>query len=179
MSPTEVPLEQTQEDLQHHAHGAAETWIMGVALTAAVLAVLAAVTALLAEHHANEALIHQIQSSDQWNFYQAKSLKGHLLTTKTELLAALGKTPDEKDLSDQKRYEQEKAEIMDKAEQKEHVSEAHLQRHSVLARGVTMFQVAIAIGAISVLTKRKAFWFVSMAFGAVGAGFLMYGLLMG
>ena len=35
-----------------------------------------------------------------------------------------------------------------------------------------MFQVAIAVGAISVLTKRREFWFVSLAFGAIGVGFI-------
>ena len=69
---------------------------MGVALTAALLAVLAAITALMAEHHANEAMMLQIQSSDQWNFYQAKSIKASLLTTKAELLKALGKKVEEK-----------------------------------------------------------------------------------
>jgi hypothetical protein len=46
-----------------------------------------------------------------------------------------------------------------------------------LSLGVTMFQVAIAVGAISVLTRRRNFWFASLAFGAVGVGFLGYGLL--
>ena len=42
----DVPLEQSQEDIAHHAHAAAK-WVMAVALTAAVLAVLAAITACL------------------------------------------------------------------------------------------------------------------------------------
>jgi LPS O-antigen subunit length determinant protein (WzzB/FepE family) len=184
MSPAEVPLEQTQEDLLHHAHGATENWIMGVALTAALLAVCAAVAALLAEHHANEALIHQIQSSDLWNFYQAKSIKGHLITTKTELLKRLHKAPDEqdvkdleKDVKDLEKYEQEKEQIKKEAEEKQAASQSHLRQHSILARSVTMFQVAIAVGAVSVLTRRKEFWFVSLAFGAVGVLFLLQGLL--
>lgn len=97
MDQPEVPLEQTQEDLLHHAHAAAETWVLGVALTAALLAVLAALSALMAEYHANEAMILQIQSSDQWNYYQAKGIKANLLNSKAELLAALDKTADEKD----------------------------------------------------------------------------------
>jgi hypothetical protein len=38
----------------------------------------------------------------------------------------------------------------------------------VFARGVTMFQIAIAIAAISALTKKRSFWVVSLVFGAVG-----------
>jgi len=96
MDQPEVPLEQTQEDLVHHAHGSSEKWVLGVALTAAFLAVLAAITSLIAEHHADEAMILQIQSSDQWNYYQAKGIKANLLDTKTEILSALGKPVDEK-----------------------------------------------------------------------------------
>jgi hypothetical protein len=69
MEHPEVPLEQSQENILHHAHVAPESWIMGVALTAALLAVIAAITALMAEYHANEAMILQIQSSDQWSFF--------------------------------------------------------------------------------------------------------------
>jgi hypothetical protein len=51
----------------------------------------------MAEHHANEAMLDQIRSADEWNFYQAKSIKANLFTTKIELLKALGKYVDGKD----------------------------------------------------------------------------------
>ena len=92
MERPEVPLEQSQEEIAHHAHHATEKWILGVALTAAFLAVLAAITSLMAEHHANEAMLDQIRSSDKWSFYQAKSIKANLFTAKIELLRALGQS---------------------------------------------------------------------------------------
>ena len=42
-----------------------------------------------------------------------------------------------------------------------------------------MFQVAIAVAAISVLTKRRRFWFVCMAFGLVGLVLLVWGIVIG
>jgi LPS O-antigen subunit length determinant protein (WzzB/FepE family) len=168
MEHPEVPLEQSQEDILHHAHSASESWIMGVALTAALLAVLAAITALLAEHYANEAMILQIQSSDQWNFYQAKSIKSSLLNTRIDVLAALGKPAAEKDVKKLEEYKTEQEEIKAEAEQKQHESESFLRQHTVLSRSLTLFQVGIAIGAIAVLTKRKAFWTTSLAFGVAG-----------
>jgi hypothetical protein len=174
----EVPLEQTQEDIVHHAHGSSEKWVLGVALTAAFLAVLAAITSLIAEHHADEAMILQIRCSDQWNFYQAKGIKANLLNTKAEILSALGKTVDEKDKSKLEKYEKDQADIKNKADELQRESEKHLSHHAVLARGVTMFQVAIAVGAIAVLTKRRRFWFGSLTFGVVGVAFLVQGLLM-
>ncbi len=178
MEHPEVPLEKSQEDILHHAHAAKESWIMGVALTAALLAVLAAITALMAEHHANEALILQIQSSDQWNFFQAKSIKSSLLDTKADLLTALGKNAEEKDLKKLEEYKKEQEEIKSVAEEKQHKSEAHLRHHTVLSRSLTLFQVGIAIGAIAVLTKRKGFWLASLAFALVGVVFFVWGIVI-
>ena len=55
-------------------------------LAAAFLAVLAAITSLMAEHHANEAMLDQIRNSDQWSFYQAESIKGNFRLDQTEEL---------------------------------------------------------------------------------------------
>ena len=63
------------------------------------------------------------------------------------------------------------------ANEKQHSAEAHLRRHVIFARAVTLFQIAIAIGAISALTNRRPFWFVSLAFGAGGILFLVQGWL--
>ena len=179
MERPEVPLEQSQEEIVHHAHAATEKWILGVALTAALLAVCAAVTALMAEHHANEAMLDQIRCADKWNYYQAKGIKLNLLKTKNELLTALGKTADAKDLAKVEKYEKQQEESMTEANEEQKKSEAHLRQHTVLSRSVTLFQVGIAVGAISVLTKRKSFWFASIIFGVVGVVLLLVGMIVG
>ena len=75
MGTPEVPLEHAHETIEHHAEHSTEPWIMGVALTAAILAALAAMTALYAEHFATDATLEQIKASDTWNEYQANSIK--------------------------------------------------------------------------------------------------------
>jgi hypothetical protein len=40
-----------------------------------------------------------------------------------------------------------------------------------------MFQIAIAIAAISALTRKRTFWYVSLVFGAVGGVFLVLGAI--
>jgi hypothetical protein len=179
MEKPEVPLEQAQEEITHHAHAATEPWIMGVALTAAILAALAAVTALLAEHHANEAMLEQIEMSDQWNYYQAKGIKAGVLDTKIKVLEALGKSADEQDREKLREYkEEDQKEIRKEAEALQASAKAHMGHHTPLSLGVTMFQVAIAIGAVSVLTKQRPFWFVCMAFGVIGMAFLIWGVAL-
>jgi hypothetical protein len=179
MERPEVPLEQSQEEITHQAHHTTEKWILGVALTAAFLAVLAAITSLMAEHHANEAMLDQIRSSDKWSFYQAKSIKANLFATKIELLQAMSKTVDEKDLSKVEGYRKEQEVVKEEAEENERASKAHLRHHTILSGSVTLFQIGIAVGAIAVLTKRKSFWFGSLGFGVAGAVLLLLGLVVG
>ena len=179
MERPEVLLEQSQEEIAHHAHHTTEKWILGVALTAAFLAVLAAITSLMAEHHANEAMLDQIRNSDKWSYYQAKSIKANLFATKIELFQAMGKAVDEKDLSKVEEYRTGQEAVREEAEEKERASEAHLRHHTILSRSVTLFQVGIAVAAISVLTRRKSFWFASLAFGVVGVVQLLWGILVG
>src|SRR5262249_47272246 len=151
MEEIEVPTEHLHEDMHEAAHHARERWVTWVALSSALLAGFAAVTALLAGHHANEAMVDQIHASDQWSYYQAKGIKASVLSSRIELLKALGKETSAKDEEKVAQYKEEQDEISKEAKEKEHASESHLQHHVIFARGVTMFQVAIAVAAIAAL----------------------------
>ena len=169
MEEAEVPL----EDLQEHVHESAEhsgaVWISWVALSTAILAVLAAIAGLLSGERVNEAMMNQIEASDQWSYYQAKSIKAAVLDAKI----ALSATPSEQDREKTAKYQGEEPEIKSEAERKEAAAKSNFHKHEVFARGVTMFQIAIAIAAISALTKRRRFWIVSLLFGGVGCVFLV------
>jgi hypothetical protein len=171
MEEAEVPLENLHEEIHHRAEHGGEKWISWVALSTALLAVLAAVAGLLSGMHANEAMMSQIASSDQWNYYQAKSIKASVLDAKVALASA----PNEADSQKRDRYEKEQEEIKKEAEEKEHEAKVNFHRHEIFARGVTMFQIAIAIAAISALTKKRRFWLVSLVFGIAGCVFLVLG----
>ena len=171
MEEAEVPLEGLQEHVHHTAEHSGEAWISWVALSTAILAVLAAIAGLLSGKHANEAMMSQIEASDQWSYYQAKSIKASVLDAKMALATA----PDEKDRAKAARYEEEQSEIKKEAETKQNEAKINFHQHEVFARGVTMFQIAIAIAAISALTRKRRFWFVSLLFGAAGCVFLALG----
>src|SRR5437867_1115143 len=112
MEEAEVPLEHLHEHVHHSAEHSGEAWISWVALSTAVLAVLAAIASLLSGKHANEAVMSQIEASDQWNYYQAKSIKASVLDTKMALAAA----PNETDRAKAERYESEQEQIKSAAE---------------------------------------------------------------
>src|SRR5919201_3139992 len=169
MEEAEVPLEHLHEQVKETAEHTGVTWISWVALSTAILAVLAAIAGLLSGEHANEAMMSQIEASDQWNYYQAKSIKASVLDAKMSFAGA----PNESDQSKRDRYEKEQEEIKSEAEQKQAAAKSNFQKHEVFAHGVTMFQIAIAIAAISALTRKRSFWFVSLVFGLVGCVFLI------
>ena len=183
----EVPTEHLHESLEEAAHGAhgahghaapqGRDWISHVAVTAAVLAVLAAVAALLAGHHANEGVLESIQASDRWSYYQAKGIKSSVLSTKVELLRELEHTPKPADEKQIEAYRDEQKEIEAEAKGLERSSEQHMHVHNIFGRTVTLFQIGIALAAISVLSRRKWVWFGSLALSAVGVASLLQALL--
>ncbi|MCX6283364.1 MAG: DUF4337 domain-containing protein [Bacteroidetes bacterium] len=177
MEEIEVPTEHLHETLEEKARESESNWVMKVALTAALLAVFAAITALMAGHHSNEAMIEQIRSSDQWAFYQAKGIKAAVLESRNEMLLAMGKEVKPEAAEKLKSYREDQKEIDKKAREYSETSEHHLSLHNTLAKGVTIFQIAIAICAISALTKRKWLWYGSMILGLAGLVFLWLGLL--
>ena len=182
MEEIEVPTEHLHEQIQEGAEEQKEKWTLYVALSTALMAVLAAVAGLLAGHHANEALIERAKASDQWNFYQSKNLKQEIAINTEQILQALAlsgkKDSAARDRSaDIARYDKEKAVIRKEAEEDEQKSEAHLGKHVPLASAVTAFQIAIAISAISILTRRKKLWYGSLLLTAVGLVFFILGIL--
>jgi Domain of unknown function (DUF4337) len=175
MEEAEVPLERLHEHAHETAKHSREAWISWVALSTAILAVLAAIASLLSGEHANEAMLNQIEASSQWSYYQAKSIKAAVLDAKE----AFTDGANEADQSKRARYEKEQEEIKSEAEHKEAAAKSFFHKHEVFARGVTMFQIAIAIAAISALTKKRSFWVVSLVFGAFGCAFLVLAAMAG
>ncbi len=179
MEEIEVPLESAQEEIHHHAAHGGQSWLMQAALMSAFLAVFAAIAALLAGHYVNEAMIEQLQSSNQWSYYQAKGIKASVLEVKKEVQSLLGKGVDARVEEKLNEYKKQQQEIADHATEKENESKVHLSQHQILARSVTFFQIAIAVTAIAVLARKRQFLIVSLVFGGVGIFFLLQGYFFG
>jgi hypothetical protein len=121
--------------------------------------------------HKNEAAIRRAEASDQWNFYQAKSSKQNL--------AELGATlttgeQQQRYLSEAARYKKEKEEIMpeakkleDAAKTAEQESEASMHVHHRWAQATTLIQIAIAMAAITILTRNRGLQYAAYGAAAV------------
>ena len=170
MEEIEVPTEHLHETIEEEVEEAVKKnerkGGMLIAISTALMAVFAALASLLAGHHADEAVIEQIRASDQWAFYQAKGIKDEILS--------LSNSPDKESRS--AKYKSDQAEIQKKAKESEDASHAHLERHEILARAVTLFQISIAISAIAILTKKRFLWYVSLCVSCFGLFFFVTGI---
>ncbi|MDB5956382.1 MAG: hypothetical protein JWP60_2990 [Ramlibacter sp.] len=153
-----------------------------IALMTAVLATIGALISYQSGSAQNEAMflknqsiLKQAQASDQWAFYQAKSVKGHV----DEATAALSNDPAVKAhfRSESAKEDAGKAEVQTEARKLEaesrklgEESEAKLRPHERLALALTFVQIAIALAAITVLTRRKWLLWASVASAAGGIG---------
>src|ERR1041384_5918618 len=135
MEEAEVPLEHLHEEIHHRAEHGGEVWISWVALSTTILAVLAAIAGLLSGMHANEAMMSQIESSDQWAYYQAKGIKAAVLDAKM----SLGGAASEEDEKKAERYQEEQKEIQEKANEKQKEAKSNFHQHEIFARSLTMF----------------------------------------
>lgn len=156
---------------------AGKRFMSWVAVTTAVLATLASIASMFSTSHLNQAMLDQIKSADQWSFFQAKGVKLAVLESKMELIGQLGKAGEAGDLERAARYKKEQEEIKARAEKHEEEAGDHRKRHGTLGRASTAYQVAIALAAIALLVRKPVMWWLSMALGAVGTGFLVVGMV--
>ncbi|CAK0776403.1 Membrane protein [Gammaproteobacteria bacterium] len=120
----------------------------------------------------NEAVLQKSHASDQWNYYQAKSTKGHLM----EMAAAIA-PPDKQEFYKKQieKYNQEKNEIKaiaeeydKKSEEANLRSEHFMHPHHNLAQAMTLVQIAISLASITVLTRKRWLFIAAGIAAAMG-----------
>lgn len=176
----EAPTEHFEhaEHAKHVAHEG-DDFLSKVSMTIAMLAVVAATVGSLETIETaatigekNAAVLLQNKATDNWNFFQAKSLKKNMY----EIAAASGHPKAEEYAAEAKRYGIEQKEIMAKAESLEHQTEAKLEkshkhehRHHILTIAVTLLHVSIAIATISIIMRGQRWpWYGSLGLGVAG-----------
>ena len=187
----EIETERITEEVKEELEREGGRFLKQIALTTAILAVLASVAALRAGATVNEALVLkteatrlQAEASDQWAYYQAKGIKAAVQEASRTPWLAGGKTPPADYEAKSRRYEDEQKEIERLAHEKEkerdlrsREAEELLHRHHGFATAVAFFQVAIALGAIAALTRSRLVWLGSLLMGIAGAAFFAAPLL--
>jgi Domain of unknown function (DUF4337) len=160
-------------------------YTLPVSLTISILAVLVASAALLSHRAHTEELLRQSQATDQWAYYQAKNIRWHEVQSIADLLGALAPQDKEKTalvreryLKEVERYESDKDQISDKAKELEKERDLVSRRADRFDGGEALLEVGLVICSITLLTKRRAFWFTGMFVGALGVVMALTGLFL-
>jgi hypothetical protein len=168
------PHDHEVEHQAQHGPGLAQSVAIFTAMLAtggAVVGYHVATTLNEAMMYKNEAVLKKAEASDQWNYYQAKSSKSHLMEVAADMA---GGAKAERYKKQVEKYNQEKetikhqAEVLEEKSKEANEMSAHLLHplhHSEQA--MTLIQIAISLASITVLTRKR--WLFAVA-GMSAAG---------
>ena len=166
-----------------------EAWTKYTSLSVVFIAVLAAISSqwsgkysgrVLAE--LNDSTYNQALASDQWAFYQSKSIKQNFYEMAHEQLEANPAQTEpalvklkEKLAARIERYDKEKKDIQVEAKRLVELRDASRKASDLTSKkgagmglAVSIFQISIAMGSICLVTKKKMLWYLALALAAAG-----------
>lgn len=169
-----------------------DRWLNFLALTTVIIALGATMATLSVGKFSNRGILKQTQASNQWAYYQAKSIKGYLYELQREKLdTELKMVPDtnqsvrqdyEKRLatytSQINRYEQEKADIQKQAQSLERERDEAMLHSQQFGMAVIFLQLAILLSSIATVMKKKAMWGLGLTLACLGFVYFANGYLM-
>jgi len=164
------------QELQEHAEEAGHAKsLRPVAFTMSVVAVLVAVVTVLGHRTHTEAILDQNKATDQWNYYQAHKIRASDTALTLDLLSvvtiadknaaqqlAKGYADHQAKWADSLKEEQEKAEGLEtQVEQAEHKANRFDLAEALL-------EIGLVITSVTLLTHRRAYWYLGIAFSLGG-----------
>ena len=184
-------LEEASERAVKQSEGRSR-WIVYLSFSTAIIAVFAAIAALESGTLSNEALIQkneallaQTKASDQWTYFQAKSVKATIYSAQAAALQSSNPEVAARAQKESERYAREEEEISKSAKElekevaeKTELSSRSMEHHHRFAFSVTMFQVSIALAAIAALSRQKMVWFAGLAVAVAGFVYFVDGFTL-
>jgi Domain of unknown function (DUF4337) len=177
------------EHVEHAAHSNRK-----IALVIAVLALFLAFSETLGKGAQTAALSENIQASDLWAFFQAKTIRQTILRTAGELktieLPAIAdpaaKAAIEKQIDTWKktidRYESEpssnegRKELTKRAQETEKLRDLNFAKYENYELASAAFQIGIVLASASVITGLLALAYGAVGLGVIGLAFTGFGL---
>ena len=185
-------LEQAQKGLEH-AHDAAhhpthsDRSARRVAVLISALAAGLAIAEMGEKSAQNAYLAHHISTSDDWAFYQAKTLRAELAGQQAALLASLPNAADpavvqriaaaralQARLNDDEKTQGRK-QLRAQAEAEARVRDAAGEHYHLYEIVVGALQIAIVLASVSVVTRM---WLLAGVAGALGGAAAVFGLVV-
>jgi len=168
-----------------------EKWMTYLALTTVLIAVCATLSTFKGGGFSSRSLLNQSLASDQWAYYQSKSIKSYIFENQIDNLEIqkdiISKSINNKEdiakyqtkidsyRKKLKQYDEDKAEIKKKAEAFVKVGDESKKHGEAFGIAVIFRQISILLSSIGALTKKKMVWYLSLAVGIVGVLYFFNG----
>ena len=179
----------SQEDVQEMHEHAEETHrhptLLPVSFTMSVLAVMVAVVTLLGHRAHTEEVVAQIRATDTWAEYQAVNTRRHTyevfgefveITPPKDPVAA--KKMHDSFLEQSNQYDKRRTQLRGEAEHLEEEVRHEARRADRFDFGEALLEVALVISSITLLTRRRPFWYIGTAIAIAGAVVAATGLAL-
>ncbi len=168
----------------HHMHED-DPLVLPVSITISIMAVLVAGATLLGHRAHTEELLRQSQAADKWAQYQAKSVRLHetqgfsdVVNLVASMDKAKGEALREKYVKEVEHYQSDKEDISKDAKDLETERDLAGRQADRFDGGEAFLEIGLGICSITMLTKRKEFWFAGMLLGAGGVLLAATGMLL-
>ncbi|MFA6032611.1 MAG: DUF4337 domain-containing protein [Myxococcota bacterium] len=160
-----------------------EPWMSWLALTTIILAVCATLSTFKGGGYSTRSILAQNKASNQWSYFQSKSIKGYLyenqkeqlemeLLQKRDSLEPGVRAEFEKRIVEHsarlKRYAEEKETIMKEAKALEAERDGAQLHSAAFGKAVIFLQISILLSSVAALLKRKRVYYLGLAAGVVG-----------
>lgn len=157
------------EELKEHAEHAREPFDKRVAATMAIIAAVLAVVSVLGHIMTTEELLNQQKASDQWSYYQAKSIRRYQSEVARDMFGAM-QQPAQSDqyAKNAEKYRKDDEEIQKEARALEDESRLRGRQALRLHFGEVFLEVSIVFASLAILSKRALLWHASMLGGLAG-----------
>ncbi len=158
-----------------------------IAVTTVILAVCATLASFKAAGYGNKMVLAQSQASDQWAYYQAKSIKETTYQVQRDGLAFVVPPPGQEQARAAKIAEFDKEISRYKAEKKEIMEDAQrLEKERDLARGFNVsfgqamifLQIGILLSSLASINKTHHYWYMAVISGGAGVIMFLHTLLL-
>ncbi len=160
------------EELKDTAEEARHPFDRKVAASMAVIAAALAIVAVLGHLTSTEEVLSQQKASDQWAYYQAKSIRRYESDIAREILADMhddaARKASVRYAANAERYQKETDEIQEKAKDLEKESHLNGLKAQGLHFGEVFLEIAIVLASLAILTRREIVWVTSLTSAGLG-----------
>ena len=168
-----------------------ERWLTYMAISTVLIAVTATLSTFKGGGFSTRSLLNQTKASDEWSYFQSKSIKSYIFDMRREnldlQLEAIDKHKGNEELVKKyesmiddykqkvKKYEQEKEEITKIATSFESLRDESKKHSDKFGIAVIFLQISILLSSIATLSKKKFVWICSLILGILGLFFFLDG----